>query len=176
MDSTLQQFERKLYSQPEPRPTDNSIFNINKYSGGFMNEPKKPQLYDFEGVQSKMKGLGEISLKGKRRLHFQDLKDKYTQERVDGGAREALMNFSRVESKARKVRKHSELHPIERLLSEKKVRQRLTRSLSTKMSDPAAGQNRCARTVLWTMDNAVLSDWGPWKANTDSLSTLRRKS
>ena len=34
------------------------------------------------------------------------------------------MNFSRVESKARKVRKNSglEIHPIERLLSEKKVR------------------------------------------------------
>lgn len=72
------------------------------------------------------------------------------------------MNFSRVESKARKVRKHSgmELHPIERLLSEKKVRQRLTRSLCTKMSDQVADQTRCARTVLWMMDNAVLSVWG----------------
>ena len=29
-----------------------------------MSESKKPHLYDFEGVQHKLKGLGEISLKG----------------------------------------------------------------------------------------------------------------
>lgn len=49
-----------------------------------------------------------------------DLKEKYSSSIEQSNQ---IMNFSRVESKARKVRKNSglEIHPIERLLSEKKV-------------------------------------------------------